>query len=82
MFHPIYSSTLWAIDVDADRFIVRLSRTSTPVCTAAEVDESFAGIRAAIAMLDVRGWGLYFDMRDARPSQDPQIEDAFRRNRK
>jgi hypothetical protein len=39
-------------------------------------------MKDALTPLDVSGWGLVIDMRVARPSQDPEIENAFRENRK
>lgn len=78
----LLTSDLWTVKAQAEQQVVSLIRSSHRVSGAQEVTQSFNEIREALAERDVDGWGLLIDMRQAIPSQDPEIEDAFRRNRK
>lgn len=82
LFESIYWSDHWAVDVDVSHRVVRLVRSSVPIHSPNEVSLSFYLMREALEHLDLHDWGLILDIRAAKPSRDPEIEEAFRQNRK
>jgi hypothetical protein len=70
------------VEADDGKRVVSLIRSGEKITSPDHVDASFREMQAALESFDLDGWGLLIDMRGARPSQDPAIENAFRENRK
>lgn len=72
----------WSVEAAIDEKLMKLVRKAEPMGSIGDVNRSFDEIQDVISKFPVRSWGLVFDMREARPAQSPEIEDAFRENRK
>jgi len=71
----------WKVSRNAALRVIFLERLRERLTGVAEVDQSFDAVRRIFGMAPLNAWGIVFDMRQAIPSGDAAIEDAFRRNR-
>lgn len=81
-FSRLRDTDHWSVEAAIDERVIRLVRKAVPLDSVAAVNASFQEVHEVVDKFPLRTWGLVFDMRDARPAHDPDIENAFRENRK
>lgn len=72
----VVTTVHFALDVDDDARVARITRTSTPL-DAATVDAAFAPVTDALAKIDHASWSLLLDLRAAPLRHDPELETAL-----